>query len=507
MAHLCMSAENGWNRVEGIGVDVHVHRITNLWGWQNPPTKTPEETRLALQSWLPRDKWREINWLLVGFGQTVCLPVGRKCGDCELGLRGLCKSAERKKVTEGKKRREIVKEEKVEIDIKEDKRGMVIKREKRERKIEVKEEEEVRARNVVVNEPVPEGVREAVADEAVKMESIEDVEMEDIEEADSKPAIVKREGDAPDIKPTIERSPTVIKQEGTRVKRERLADAGENTEEADQKLVVKEEVLRVKQEQGVHAMNAAAVQNQSPNVVVKRETGRVKQEPNSRNEEGESRPRRFVKRESGRDLATVKQEPDGNQEEQGHVPRSQIVKREPRVKRESGISQRGEEENHRPRIVKRESLDGSTVVKREPNLNNDDAEERQPRLVKREPLLERAMVKQEPNLAGDEEEEGHNRPAIVKRETGRAKQEAEEDDEELDEPVVKNEHVKREQGVVRVKGEQGSVRVKREQGSVGVKKEAVDEGEEEEDEGHHVKMEHGGRVKVEAGMGRIKLER
>jgi endonuclease III len=138
MAHLCMSAENGWNRVEGIGVDVHVHRITNLWGWQQPPSKNPEETRHALQSWLPRDKWKEINWLLVGFGQSVCLPVGRKCGDCELGLRGLCKAAERKKVLEGRKRREQT--VKVEVD------GVVVKRE------EVMEEEVIR--DVVTNEEV-----------------------------------------------------------------------------------------------------------------------------------------------------------------------------------------------------------------------------------------------------------------------------------------------------------------------------------------------------------------
>ena len=101
MAHLCMST--AWDRTEGIGVDVHVHRITNLWGWNK--TKNPEETRLALQSWLPRDKWREINWLLVGFGQTVCLPVGRKCGQCELGLQGLCRAADKKKVNEAKRQR------------------------------------------------------------------------------------------------------------------------------------------------------------------------------------------------------------------------------------------------------------------------------------------------------------------------------------------------------------------------------------------------------------------
>jgi endonuclease-3 len=102
MAYLCMSS--AWGRTEGIGVDVHVHRITNLWGWNK--TKGPEETRLALQAWLPKELWHEINWLLVGFGQTVCLPVGRKCGDCDLGLRGLCKSAERSKVTIGKQTRE-----------------------------------------------------------------------------------------------------------------------------------------------------------------------------------------------------------------------------------------------------------------------------------------------------------------------------------------------------------------------------------------------------------------
>lgn len=104
MGYLCLSA--AWGRDEGIGVDVHVHRITNLWGWHK--TKNPEETRLALQGWLPKELWHEINWLLVGFGQTVCAPVGRKCGDCELGMQGLCKAADRAKVTIGRKLREEV---------------------------------------------------------------------------------------------------------------------------------------------------------------------------------------------------------------------------------------------------------------------------------------------------------------------------------------------------------------------------------------------------------------
>ncbi|SPN97720.1 related to DNA repair protein NTG1 [Cephalotrichum gorgonifer] len=115
MAHLCLSA--AWGRTEGIGVDVHVHRITNLWGWHK--TRTPEETRLALQAWLPREKWHEINWLLVGFGQTICPSSARRCGECEVGLAGLCRAADRGKVMEGRKRRGAEKvEAKVEAKIK-----------------------------------------------------------------------------------------------------------------------------------------------------------------------------------------------------------------------------------------------------------------------------------------------------------------------------------------------------------------------------------------------------
>jgi endonuclease III len=134
MGYLCLSA--AWNRTEGIGVDVHVHRITNLWGWNN--TKNPEETRLALQSWLPRDRWREINSLLVGLGQAVCLPMGRKCGECELGLQGLCRAAERKKVIEGRRLREE------KIEVKED--GTVVKKEEIKDEAFIKEE--------VINEDV-----------------------------------------------------------------------------------------------------------------------------------------------------------------------------------------------------------------------------------------------------------------------------------------------------------------------------------------------------------------
>ena len=106
MAYLCLSA--AWGRTEGIGVDVHVHRITNLWRWHK--TKAPEETRAALQAWLPREKWHEINHLLVGFGQTICLPIGRKCESCTLSSGGLCPSAVlgRKQITKKMKREDQI---------------------------------------------------------------------------------------------------------------------------------------------------------------------------------------------------------------------------------------------------------------------------------------------------------------------------------------------------------------------------------------------------------------
>jgi len=78
MAFITMNVAFG--EPSGIGVDVHVHRITNRLGWNK--TKQPEDTRKALESWLPREEWIPINPLLVGFGQLHCLPRNPKCKGC-----------------------------------------------------------------------------------------------------------------------------------------------------------------------------------------------------------------------------------------------------------------------------------------------------------------------------------------------------------------------------------------------------------------------------------------
>lgn len=82
-----------WNKVDGIGVDVHVHRICNRLNWVH--TNTPEETRMALESWLPHELWWEINLLLVGFGQQIC-GSSPKCEQCKLHT--VCPSSKEKDI-------------------------------------------------------------------------------------------------------------------------------------------------------------------------------------------------------------------------------------------------------------------------------------------------------------------------------------------------------------------------------------------------------------------------
>jgi endonuclease III len=43
-----------------------------------------------LEKLLTRDRWKAVNKLLVGFGQTICAPVNPKCADCRLFHNALC---------------------------------------------------------------------------------------------------------------------------------------------------------------------------------------------------------------------------------------------------------------------------------------------------------------------------------------------------------------------------------------------------------------------------------
>jgi endonuclease-3 len=67
MAFICENV--AWDRASGIGVDTHMHRLFNALGWVR--SKSPEQTRVQLESWLPREYWKEVNLLWVGFGQEL----------------------------------------------------------------------------------------------------------------------------------------------------------------------------------------------------------------------------------------------------------------------------------------------------------------------------------------------------------------------------------------------------------------------------------------------------
>ena len=66
----------------GICVDIHVHRISNRWGYVK--TKSPDETEMILRNKLPQRYWKGYNDLLVTFGQNICKPISPFCGSCAI---------------------------------------------------------------------------------------------------------------------------------------------------------------------------------------------------------------------------------------------------------------------------------------------------------------------------------------------------------------------------------------------------------------------------------------
>ncbi len=76
-ANLVLTAGFG---LPGICVDIHVHRITNRWGYVR--TTSPDATELALRAILPPEHWIPINGLLVTLGQNICHPTLPRCSIC-----------------------------------------------------------------------------------------------------------------------------------------------------------------------------------------------------------------------------------------------------------------------------------------------------------------------------------------------------------------------------------------------------------------------------------------
>jgi len=65
-----------------IPVDVHVFRISNRLGFVK--TKNPDDTEDELKKIIPKKYWRDLNDILVRFGQNICVPVSPWCSKCPI---------------------------------------------------------------------------------------------------------------------------------------------------------------------------------------------------------------------------------------------------------------------------------------------------------------------------------------------------------------------------------------------------------------------------------------
>jgi endonuclease-3 len=73
---------------DALGVDVHVHRISNRLGIVK--TKRPEETEAGLTAKVPKRLLSSLNRAFVAYGQTICLPRNPRCAICALRKRKIC---------------------------------------------------------------------------------------------------------------------------------------------------------------------------------------------------------------------------------------------------------------------------------------------------------------------------------------------------------------------------------------------------------------------------------
>ncbi|GAA5833851.1 hypothetical protein JCM11251_005987 [Rhodosporidiobolus azoricus] len=164
----------------GIGVDTHVHRISNRLRWHKKETANAEQTRLNLESWLPKHLWPSVNKMLVGFGQEICRPTAPRCDLCDVATARLCPSRRVVTTSPAKKKLQVEVKEKMKVDeagegepsVKVEVEAVV--QEERVQRVEVKKEEDVAAGSAADTEPTE--VRElqeaAAGQAAVKEEPV-----------------------------------------------------------------------------------------------------------------------------------------------------------------------------------------------------------------------------------------------------------------------------------------------------------------------------------------------
>ena len=93
--------------VEGIAVDLHVHRISNRIGWVD--TKKPDDTMKELNELFDKEHWVKVNHDLVGLGQILCKKTNPKCEDCPALLNCDFGGKQIQKESKKKRGKEVVK--------------------------------------------------------------------------------------------------------------------------------------------------------------------------------------------------------------------------------------------------------------------------------------------------------------------------------------------------------------------------------------------------------------
>ncbi len=73
---------NAFNTLEGIAVDTHVKRLSNLLGLSS--RKEPEKIERDLIDIVPRIYWGRITYLLIQHGREVCIARRPRCSICTL---------------------------------------------------------------------------------------------------------------------------------------------------------------------------------------------------------------------------------------------------------------------------------------------------------------------------------------------------------------------------------------------------------------------------------------
>ena len=71
---------------QGIAVDTHAKRISNLIGFSSE--KEPEKIEHDLIRLIPKEYWKDVNHLLIWHGRNICVARNPKCDICP--VRGYC---------------------------------------------------------------------------------------------------------------------------------------------------------------------------------------------------------------------------------------------------------------------------------------------------------------------------------------------------------------------------------------------------------------------------------